>query len=112
MRILSPKVIAAHPGKIINIHHSFLPAFIGANPYKQAFRRGVKIIGATAHFVSDDLDAGPIIAQDVIPVDHTHTAQDMAQAGRDVEKFVLARALGLIFDDRVVGAGNKTIIFD
>jgi len=112
MRILSPKVIAAHPGKIINIHHSFLPAFIGANPYKQAFERGVKIIGATAHFVSDDLDEGPIIAQDVIPVDHTHTAQNMAQAGRDVEKFVLARALGLVFDDRVVVVGNKTIIFD
>ena len=112
MRILSPKVVAAHPGKIINIHHSFLPAFIGANPYKQAFERGVKIIGATAHFVSDDLDEGPIIAQDVIPVDHTHTAQDMAQAGRDVEKIVLARALGLVFDDRVVVTGNKTIIFD
>lgn len=112
MRILSPAFIEAFPSKIINIHHSFLPAFIGANPYKQAYERGVKIIGATAHFVTDDLDEGPIIAQDIIPVDHTHSARAMARAGRDVEKIVLARALGLVFDDRVVVTGNKTIIFD
>ena len=112
MRILSPAFIEAFPSKIINIHHSFLPAFIGANPYKQAYERGVKIIGATAHFVTDDLDEGPIIAQDIIPVDHTRSARAMARAGRDVEKIVLARALGLVFDDRVVVTGNKTIIFD
>ena len=112
MRILSAQFIESFPSKIINIHHSFLPAFIGANPYKQAFERGVKTIGATAHFVTDDLDEGPIIAQDVIPVDHTQSARDMARAGRDVEKITLARALGLVFDDRVVVTGNKTIIFD
>ena len=112
MRILSAQFIESFPSKIVNIHHSFLPAFIGANPYKQAFERGVKTIGATAHFVTDDLDEGPIIAQQVIPVDHTHSARDMARAGRDVEKITLARALGLVFDDRVVVTGNKTIIFD
>jgi formyltetrahydrofolate hydrolase len=87
--------------RIINIHHSFLPAFIGANPYRQAFQRGVKIIGATAHYVTDELDMGPIIAQDVIPVTHADTARDMAQAGRDVEKIVLARALELVCEERV-----------
>jgi formyltetrahydrofolate deformylase len=95
-----------------NIQHPFVPAFIGANPNKQVYERGVKIIGATAHFVTDDLDEGPIIAQDIIPVDHTHSARAMARAGRDVEKIVLARALGLAFDDRVVVMGNKAIIFD
>ena len=112
MRILSPSFIKAYPSRIINIHHSFLPAFVGANPYKQAYERGVKIIGATAHFVTDDLDEGPIIAQNIIPVDHTHSARAMARAGRDVEKIVLARSLGLVFEDRVVVTGNKTIIFD
>jgi len=112
MRILSADFVQAFPHRIINIHHSFLPAFIGASPYRQAFERGVKIIGATAHFVTDDLDEGPIIAQNVIPVDHTHSARDMARAGRDVEKIVLARALSLVFEDRVVAVGNRTIIFD
>ena len=98
MRILTPAFVARYRERIINIHHSFLPAFVGARPYHQAFERGVKIIGATAHIVTDDLDTGPIIAQGVLPVDHSHTAADMAQAGRDVEKIVLARALRLMLD--------------
>ncbi|MBI2504221.1 MAG: formyltetrahydrofolate deformylase [Candidatus Latescibacteria bacterium] len=112
MRILTPAFVGRFPHRIINIHHSFLPAFAGASPYRQAFARGVKIIGATAHFVDEQLDQGPIIAQSVIPVDHTHSAGDMAQAGRDVEKVVLARALKLVFEDRVFVSGNRTIIFD
>ena len=111
MRILTPAFVAAYPEKIINIHHSFLPAFIGANPYKQAYERGVKIIGATAHFVTDDLDEGPIIAQDVIPVNHRFEWKDMQRAGRDVEKTVLSRALDLVLHDRVFVNGNKTIVF-
>ena len=112
MRILSPLFIARYPQRIINIHHSFLPAFVGANPYRQAFERGVKIIGATAHFVTDVLDEGPIIAQAVVPVDHSYRAEEMAQAGRDVEKIVLAKALKLVFEDRVFLSGNRTIVFD
>ncbi|MZI93477.1 formyltetrahydrofolate deformylase [Vibrio sp. CAIM 722] len=96
MRILTPEFVNQYPHRIINIHHSFLPAFIGAKPYLQAYERGVKIIGATAHFVTSNLDEGPIIKQDVIPVDHTFSAQDMAQAGRDVEKNVLSKALGKV----------------
>jgi len=111
MRILTPTFVKAYPEKIINIHHSFLPAFIGANPYKQAFERGVKIIGATAHFVTDDLDEGPIIAQDVIPVNHRLSWRDMQRAGRDGEKIVLSRALALVLHDRVFVNGNKTVIF-
>ncbi len=111
MRILTPTFVKAYNKKIINIHHSFLPAFIGANPYKQAFERGVKIIGATAHYVTDDLDEGPIIAQDVIPVNHRLTWRDMQRAGRDGEKIVLSRALSLVLNDRVFVNGNKTIIF-
>ncbi len=111
MRILTPKFVKAYDQKIINIHHSFLPAFIGANPYKQAFQRGVKIIGATAHFVTDDLDEGPIIAQDVIPVNHRLGWRDMQKAGRDGEKIVLSRALALVLNDRVFINGNKTVIF-
>ena len=111
MRILTPAFVKAYPQKIINIHHSFLPAFIGANPYKQAFDRGVKIIGATAHYVTDDLDEGPIIAQDVIPVTHRQTWKDMQRAGRDGEKIVLSRALALVLNDRVFVNGNKTVIF-
>lgn len=110
MRILTPKFITPYNNRIINIHHSFLPAFIGANPYLKAFERGVKIIGATAHFVNNDLDEGPIIAQNVIPVDHTHTAKEMVQAGRDVEKNVLANSLRLVLDERVFIYRNKTII--
>ena len=111
MRILTPTFVKAYAYKIINIHHSFLPAFIGANPYKQAFERGVKIIGATAHYVTDDLDEGPIIAQDVIPVTHRQTWKDMQRAGRDGEKIVLSRALALVVNDRVFVNGNKTVIF-
>jgi len=111
MRILTPYFVSKYPFKIINIHHSFLPAFIGANPYKQAYERGVKIIGATAHFVTDDLDEGPIIAQDVIEVNHRFSWKDMQQAGRDVEKVVLSRALKYVLDDRVFVYNNKTIVF-
>ena len=111
MRILTADFVRAYTQKIINIHHSFLPAFIGANPYKQAFERGVKIIGATAHYVTDDLDEGPIISQDVIPVNHRLTWRDMQRAGRDGEKIVLSRALSLVLNDRVFVNGNKTVIF-
>ncbi|MDD3775669.1 MAG: formyltetrahydrofolate deformylase [Sulfurovaceae bacterium] len=111
MRILTPDFVSHFSGKIINIHHSFLPAFVGANPYKQAYDRGVKIIGATAHFVTDDLDEGPIIAQDVIPINHRFDWRDMQRAGKDVEKIVLSRALSLVINDRVFVNGNKTIVF-
>jgi len=112
MRVLSPDFVGQYPSRIINIHHSFLPAFVGAKPYHQAFQRGVKVIGATAHLVTDDLDAGPILVQQVIPVDHTHAADDLVRAGRDVEQFALAQALRLVFEDRVFLAGNRTVIFD
>lgn len=111
MRILSPDFVQNFPNQIINIHHSFLPAFIGANPYKQAYERGVKIIGATAHFVNNQLDEGPIISQDTIQIDHSYTWQDMQKAGRDVEKVVLARALKLALEDRIFLHNNRTIIF-
>lgn len=110
MRILTPEFVHHYPNKIINIHHSFLPAFIGARPYHQAYERGVKIIGATAHFVNDSLDEGPIIKQDVIHVDHSYSADDMMRAGRDVEKNVLSRALIRVLDQRVFVYGNRTII--
>lgn len=111
MRILSPDFVAHYASKIINIHHSFLPAFVGANPYKQAHKRGVKIIGATAHFVTDNLDEGPIIAQDIIHINHAYSWRDMQKAGRDVEKSVFAHALDLVLNDRVFVSGNKTIVF-
>ena len=110
MRILTPKFVQTFPEQVLNIHHSFLPAFIGANPYKQAHHRGVKIIGATAHYVTDDLDEGPIVAQDVVRVDHTFSWQDMRRAGRNVEKVVLANALQLLLEDKVFVFGNKTVI--
>lgn len=112
MRVLSPGFVREFPARIINIHHSFLPAFVGARPYHQAFERGVKVIGATAHFVTDELDAGPILVQQVIPVDHSHDAEELARSGRDVEQMVLARALRLVFEDRVFLCGNRTVIFD
>lgn len=112
MRILNPSFTSKYPNRIINIHHSFLPAFVGARPYEQAYQRGVKIIGATAHFVNENLDEGPIIAQNVIPVAHSYSSSDMAQNGRDVEKIVLAKALKLVLDERVFVSENKTIIFD
>nr|WP_255701040.1 formyltetrahydrofolate deformylase [Dyadobacter sp. CY323] len=110
MRIITSDFVDHYPNKIINIHHSFLPAFIGANPYRQAYDRGVKIIGATAHFVNNDLDEGPIIAQDVKSVDHRQTASDMATLGRDTEKAVLSKALKLVLNDRVFIHNNRTII--
>ena len=110
MQILNEDFVTKWPMKIINIHHSFLPAFIGARPYHQAYERGVKIIGATAHYVNDNLDEGPIIMQDVIHVDHTYTAEDMMRAGRDVEKNVLSRALYQVLAQRVFVYGNRTII--
>jgi formyltetrahydrofolate deformylase len=112
MRILTSDFVAHYSNRLINIHHSFLPAFVGASPYAQAYARGVKIIGATAHFVNEQLDQGPIIAQNVIPIDHTQSAHEMAQAGRDVEKIVLARSLKMVFDEQVFVHGNKTVIFD
>jgi formyltetrahydrofolate deformylase len=112
MRILSPQFVKLFPVKIINIHHSFLPAFAGANPYKQAYMRGVKLIGATAHFVTNDLDEGPIIEQQIIPVNHTFTATDMIKAGKEVEKSVLAKALKMLFEDRVFVYNNKTVVFE
>jgi len=112
MRILSPEFVELFPLRIVNIHHSFLPAFIGANPYKQAYMRGVKLIGATAHFVTNDLDEGPIISQQIIPVNHTFTAADMIKAGKEVEKGVLARALKMLFEDRVFVYDNKTVVFE
>lgn len=111
MRILSRDFVLSYEEKIINIHHSFLPAFIGANPYKQAYERGVKIIGATAHFVTECLDEGPIITQDVVLVNHEMDWQDMRRAGRNIEKVVLTRALDLVFDERVFVYKNKTVIF-
>jgi formyltetrahydrofolate deformylase len=112
MRILTADFVERYQDRIINIHHSFLPAFIGANPYRKAYDRGVKIIGATAHFVNNNLDEGPIIAQSVLSVNHTHSAEDMARAGKDVEKQTLSRALRLVCDDRVFIYQNKTIIFE
>jgi formyltetrahydrofolate deformylase len=112
MRILNPGFVAHYQNKIINIHHSFLPAFMGANPYRQAFDRGVKIIGATAHFVNDALDEGPIIHQDITRITHRMTPQEMAAAGRDIETITLAKALNQVFADRVFIRGNKTVVFD
>ncbi|MBV4356430.1 formyltetrahydrofolate deformylase [Pinibacter aurantiacus] len=112
MRILSGNFVAKFEEKIINIHHSFLPAFIGANPYRKAYERGVKLIGATAHIVNNDLDEGPIITQKTIPVDHEHDVKGMREAGHEIEKSVLADALKLVFDDRIFVMNNKTIIFN
>jgi formyltetrahydrofolate deformylase len=111
MRILSPTVCAAYAGRIINIHHSFLPSFKGASPYSQAYERGVKLIGATAHYVTADLDEGPIIEQDVTRVDHAMTPDELMAAGRDVECAVLARALRFHLERRVLLNGHKTVIF-
>jgi formyltetrahydrofolate deformylase len=112
MRILSAEFVEQYPFKIINIHHSFLPAFIGANPYKKAFDRGVKLIGATAHFVTNDLDEGPIITQQTIAVNHSFTASDMVRSGKEIEKAVLAKALQYVFEDRVFTYENKTVVFE
>ena len=111
MRILSPEFVARFENKVINIHHSFLPAFIGAKPYHQAFDRGVKIVGATAHFVNNELDEGPIIAQNVTPVTHIHNAEAMAKIGRDIEKTVFCNALQLASEQKLFINGNRTVVF-
>ncbi len=111
MQILSPELCAQWSGRIINIHHSFLPGFRGARPYHQAYERGVKLIGATAHFVTSDLDEGPIIEQDVVRVSHAHRPLDMVSLGRDIERTVLARAVRLVAEDRVAIVGQRTVIF-
>ena len=111
MQILSGEFLAALGVPVINIHHSFLPAFAGANPYQRAFERGVKIIGATAHYVTEELDAGPIIEQDVARVSHREHAETMVRLGRDIERTVLARAVKWHLEDRVLVHGNRTVVF-
>jgi len=111
MRILSPRIVDLFPSRIINIHHSFLPAFIGAKPYHQAHERGVKLIGATAHYVTADLDQGPIIEQDVMRVSHRYLADDLVSLGRDVERQVLARAVKWHLEDRIIVHEGKTVVF-
>ncbi|UAB74556.1 formyltetrahydrofolate deformylase [Mesoflavibacter sp. SCSIO 43206] len=111
MQIVSNRLIDVYPNKIINIHHSFLPAFVGAKPYHSAYKRGVKIIGATSHYVTEDLDAGPIIEQDVERVSHTHAIEDLIAKGRDLEKIVLANAIKLHLKRKVMVFNNKTVIF-
>ena len=111
MRVLTPEFVARFPNKIINIHHSFLPAFVGANPYKQAYEKGVKLIGATAHYVTADLDQGPIIEQDVERVNHDFTVDQLRELGQDVERNVLARAVKWHLEDRIIVDGNKTVVF-
>ena len=111
MQILPPFLCQRYSGRIINIHHSFLPSFVGAKPYHQAYQRGVKLIGATCHYVTDELDAGPIIEQDTVRIDHGDTADDLVRYGRDIEKTVLARGLRYHVEDRVLVCGNKTIVF-
>jgi formyltetrahydrofolate deformylase len=112
MQILSPDFVQAYPQRIINIHHSFLPAFIGAKPYHQAFQRGVKLIGATSHYVTEMLDDGPIIEQDVVRVSHRDTVEDLIQKGRDLEKVVLSRAVRWHLEHRILLYGNKTVVFE
>ena len=111
MQILSSQVIERYPNRLINIHHSFLPAFAGADPYGRAFERGVKLIGATAHYATDDLDEGPIIEQDVVTISHRDTRDDLVRLGREVERSVLARAVQWHIEDRVFVDGNKTVVF-
>ncbi len=112
MQILSPEFVKRYHQKIINIHHSFLPAFIGAKPYHRAFERGVKLIGATAHYVTEDLDEGPIIEQDITRISHRDQVEDLLQKGRDLERMVLSRAVRWHIDNRVLLYANKTVIFD
>ncbi len=111
MQVLSPRMCDRYPGQIINIHHSFLPSFVGAKPYHQAYARGVKLIGATCHYVTEELDAGPIIDQDVIRIDHSDSIDDLIRYGKDIEKTVLARGLRYHVEDRVLRHGNKTVVF-
>jgi formyltetrahydrofolate deformylase len=112
MQIISPKLIEEYTNQIINIHHSFLPAFPGAKPYHSAFKRGVKIIGATSHYVTEDLDEGPIIEQDIARVSHIHSIKDFILKGRDLEKIVLSRALKLHTKHKVMVFNNKTVVFN
>ncbi len=112
MQILSPEFVRIFPNRIINIHHSFLPAFAGKEPYRQAYERGVKIIGATSHYVTEDLDEGPIIEQDIIRISHKDTVNDLVRKGRDLERMILARALYFHWQHRILVHGKKTIIFD
>ncbi len=112
MQILSPAFVSRYPGQIINIHHSFLPSFVGGRPYHQAYERGVKIIGATAHYVTDELDQGPIIEQDVRRVSHRESVRDLVRVGREIERIVLARAVEAHLQDRVLIHEHKTIVFD
>jgi formyltetrahydrofolate deformylase len=111
MQILSSEFVSHYPNRIINIHHSFLPAFVGGNPYKQAFQRGVKLIGATSHYVTEDLDEGPIIEQDTARISHKDTVHDLIRKGRDLERLVLARALHYHSEHRILVQGRKTIVF-
>jgi len=111
MQILSDGFVAEYPHRIINIHHSFLPAFVGAKPYHQAFERGVKLIGATSHYVTEELDDGPIIEQDVVRISHRDSLDDLLQKGRDLEKVVLSRAVRWHVDNRVLLYGKKTVVF-
>ncbi len=111
LRILPPSFVGRYPNQIINIHHSFLPAFIGANPYHQAFKRGVKIIGATSHFVTEELDEGPIIEQDILHIDHSYSAAELSALGRDVEQLVFSKAIKYVTEDRVFVHRNKTVVF-
>jgi formyltetrahydrofolate deformylase len=112
MQVLSPGFVAEYPSRIINIHHSFLPAFAGARPYHQAHERGVKLIGATSHYVTEELDQGPIIAQQTSPIGHRDTVDDLIRKGRDLERVVLATAVRLHLQDRILVSGNKTVVFD
>lgn len=112
MQVISEKMIGAYPNRIINIHHSFLPAFVGAKPYHAAFERGVKIIGATSHYVTTELDAGPIIGQDVVRITHKDTVQDLVNKGKDLEKIVLSRAVQKHIERKVLAYKNKTVIFN
>jgi formyltetrahydrofolate deformylase len=112
MQILSPEFVALYPMRIINVHHSFLPAFMGARPYHAAFQRGVKLIGATSHYVTEALDDGPIIEQDVARISHRDQVEDLIKKGRDLERVVLSRAVGWHLEHRILGYGNKTVVFD
>jgi formyltetrahydrofolate deformylase len=112
MQVLSPDFIAHYPNRIVNIHHSFLPAFHGAKPYQRAYERGVKLIGATSHYVTEVLDDGPIIEQDVVRISHRDDLDDLVRKGADLEKVVLSRAVRWHIDNRILVYGNKTVVFD
>src|SRR5581483_10020069 len=112
MQVLTPRFVRCYPNRVINIHHSFLPAFVGAKPYHQAYERGVKLIGATSHYVTEELDDGPIIEQDVVRISHRDSLEDLLQKGRDLEKVVLSRAVRWHIQNRILLYGNKTVVFD